>query len=239
MKNLYDTMKGPILAFLLGGIAAQGAVAEEVCEPFGDDRVNPEIMGGMLEAAEDGYLYRIQPATSQVGFCVTSVFAPVNGQFDEFRGGLAWQPVSEGDSQALVIVRTDSLHTESAIIDKLIKGAGFFDAENHPEILFVSKGIKWITPKTALMHGDLTLRGVTRPVEFAVELVEGESRPGEVQNVTVKATTINRFDFGISKMSALVKNDVRLCLSIDAVRFSPDSPVIDTRSAARTGQGNA
>ncbi|MCG6868846.1 MAG: YceI family protein [Gammaproteobacteria bacterium] len=240
MKTLFDMMIGAILAFLLGGIAVHGVAAEEICEPFDDDRVNPEILAGMLEAAQDGYLYRIQPATSKVGFCVTSMFAPVNGQFDEFRGGLAWQPVAEGHSQALVMVRTDSLHTENALVDKIIKGEGFFDAKRHPEILFVSRGIKWTTPKTAVMHGDLTLRGVTRPVDFAVELAEGESRPGKVQNVTVKATTsINRSDFGIGKMSRLVKDDVRLCLSIDAIRVSPESLKLDTRSATRTGQGAA
>ena len=240
MKTFSNMMKGLIVAYLLGGVAFHGVTAEEICEPFEDDRVNPEILAGMLEAAQDGYLYRIQPATSKVGFCVTSLFAPVNGQFDEFRGGLAWQPVGEGHSQALVMVRTDSLHTENALVDKIIKGEGFFDAKRHPEILFVSRGIKWTTPKAAVMHGDLTLRGVTRPVDFAVELVEGESRPGKAQNVTVKATTtINRSDFGISKMSGLVKDDVRLCISIDAARFSPESLKLDTRSAARTGQGAA
>lgn len=54
MKTFFDTTKGLILAYLLGGIAFHGVTAEEICEPFEDDRVNPEILAGMLEAAQDG-----------------------------------------------------------------------------------------------------------------------------------------------------------------------------------------
>ncbi|MGB5299917.1 MAG: hypothetical protein WBN48_14440, partial [Thiogranum sp.] len=58
------------LLLIKGVFGSFAAVAEDLCAPFQDGRIDESVMSTMINAAESGYLYRIQASTSQVGFCV-------------------------------------------------------------------------------------------------------------------------------------------------------------------------
>jgi len=122
----------------------------------------------------------------------------------------------------MVLVKTASLDTDGSMIEYLLKGQRFFDVENYPEILFVSSDFKWTSDTTGIMKGDLTLHGVTRPVTFKVTLFPvktGGEKP--VEKVLVKAgTIIRRSDFGMDTLSRVVNDNVELCMSVEAVRYS-------------------
>jgi polyisoprenoid-binding protein YceI len=120
----------------------------------------------------------------------------------------------------MVMVKTASLETDHPAIDRLIKGEHFFDTRNYPEILFVSTGFEWTGARSAVLAGNLTLHGETRPVIFKVELTNiTEDMAGRTDMVLFKATTaINRSDFGMDTLSSLVSDTVRLCLSVEAVK---------------------
>jgi polyisoprenoid-binding protein YceI len=203
--------------------AAMLAMADEgeLCEPFKDGVVDESLVSNMLAAAEDGHLYQIRKASSQVGFCVDSKFDEVVGSFGEFRGGLALGTPDSSNGQTMVVVKTASLETDHAVIDPLIKGERFFDTGNYPEILFVSSGFEWTGARSAVMTGDLTLHGETRPVVFNVELTNiTEKMAGQTDMVLFKATTsINRSDFGMDTLSSMVSDTVRLCLSVEAIKY--------------------
>jgi polyisoprenoid-binding protein YceI len=204
-------------------LAAMPAMAtdEELCSPFKEGVVDESLVSNMLSAAEDGHLYRIQKATSQVGFCVDSQFTKVAGTFREFQGGLALGTQDGSNGQTMVVVNTASLETDHAVIESVIKGERFFDVENYPEILFVSTGFEWTGAQSARLTGDLTLHGVTRPVVFEVELtnITGDLA-GRTDMVLFKATTsFQRSDFGMDTLSSLVSDTVRLCLSVEAVKY--------------------
>jgi polyisoprenoid-binding protein YceI len=204
-------------------LLAVPAMAEEgdLCAPFQDGVVEESLVSRMLSAADDGHLYRIRKDSSQVGFCVDSQFREVSGTFGEFRGGLALGIPDDSDGQTMVVVKTASLETDHAAIDSLIKGKRFFDAENFPQILFVSSGFEWTGERSAILTGNLTLRGQTRPVRFDVELTNiSEDLAGETDVVLFKATTsIHRSDFGMDTLSSLVSDTVRLCLSVEAIKY--------------------
>jgi len=203
--------------------AAMLAMADdgELCEPFKDGVVDESLVSDMLAAAEDGHLYQIRKASSQVGFCVDSQFREVAGTFREFQGGLALGTPDGSNGQTMVVVNTASLETDHAVIDPLIKSERFFDTRNYPEILFVSSGFEWTGARSARLSGDLTLHGVTRPVVFEVELTNlTEDLAGQTDMVLFKATTsINRSDFGMDTLSSLVSDTVRLCLSVEAIKY--------------------
>jgi polyisoprenoid-binding protein YceI len=210
-----------LLAVLVLPVAMPTMAAdEELCEPFKDGVVEESLVSNMLAAAEDGHLYQIKEASSQVGFCVDSQFDEVVGTFGEFQGGLALGTTDGSNGQTMVVVNTASLETDHAVIDPLIKGERFFDTGNYPEILFVSSGFKWTGARSAVLTGDLTLHGETRPVVFNVELTNiTEKMAGQTDMVLFKATTaINRSDFGMDTLSSLVSDTVRLCLSVEAVK---------------------
>ena len=197
------------------------AVAEDLCAPFEDGRIDESVMSTMLNAAEAGYLYRMQASTSQVGFCVDSAFQRVEGVFQEFQGGMALLPEADKTGQTVVVIRTDSLDTKGALVENLIRSPRFFDVANYPEILFVSTDFEWTSPTRAVLRGNLTLHGVTKPVIFKVELSGSEGKQvGEAENILVKATTtIHRSDFGMDTLSRLVSDSVQLCMSIKAKKY--------------------
>jgi polyisoprenoid-binding protein YceI len=197
------------------------AVAEDLCAPFEDGRIDESVMSTMLNAAEAGYLYRMQASTSQVGFCVDSAFQRVEGVFQEFQGGMALLPEAGKTGQTVVVIRTDSLDTKGALVENLVRSSRFFDVANYPEILFVSTDFEWTSPTRAILRGNLTLHGVTKPVIFKVELSGSEGKQvGEAENILVKATTtIHRSDFGMDTLSKLVSDSVQLCMSIKAKKY--------------------
>lgn len=209
------------IGFLLALMIAPASAEVDVCAPFKDGIVDDTIVSKMLAAADDGYLYRIEAATSKVAFCVDSPVGLVEGEFKEFAGGLTFlkQQAADGD-QALVLVRTASLETDGALIEKMLKGKKFFDVKNFPEILFVSTGFRWVSDTEAVLLGNLTMHGVTREVGFHVELIEQPSEHEHEQHILVKATTlIHRSQFGLTAMSPMVSDSVNLCMSVDAVKY--------------------
>ena len=218
----------PLALFVLGwvllSVGLQGlAGEEELCAPFLHGKVDLSRVEAMRNAAKGGHLYRIQPDTSRVGFCVDSQFSVVKAEFKDFQGGMTLWPDHPGDKeQAMVLVKTASLDTDGSMIEYLLKGQRFFDVENYPEILFVSSDFKWTSDTTGIMKGDLTLHGVTRPVTFEVTLFPvktGGEKP--VGKVLVKAgTIIRRSDFGMDTLSRVVNDNVELCMSVEAVRYS-------------------
>lgn len=208
---------------LLTGAGLATAEEGNLCSAFKEGVVDESLLATMLSAADNGHLFRIQPTSSQVGFCVDSKLSRITGNFRDFQGGMSLDPGSNasGNGQTMVLIKADSLDTEGAIINSLLKSEKFFDVENHPELLFVSNGFEWTGPDTAVLKGDLTMRGITKPVIFNVTLEAFDAKPnGKAQKILVKATTtINRVDFGIEGLSSLVDSNVQLCMSVEALKY--------------------
>jgi polyisoprenoid-binding protein YceI len=204
-----------------GQLQAEEAEEVELCEPFKDGVVNESMLETMLSAAEDGHLYRIQQASSKVGFCVDSKLSRIEGDFHDFQGGIALDTGDTADGQTMVLIRAASLDTRGAFIENMLKSESFFDVENHPEILFVSNGFKWTGPESAVLKGQLTMRGITKPVIFNVTLTALDDKQVKLaEKILVKATTtINRADFGMDTLASMVNNDVQLCMSVEALKF--------------------
>lgn len=226
--NINTILKRMLVALVVMGslsLVSANADGDDICAPFKNNKVDESLVASMLDAAESGYLYRIKEDTSQVGFCVSSGWTEVKGDFHDFSGGLTLMPddnvTSRSGDQAMVIIRTASLDTRSTTVENLIKGESFFDVVKYPEILFVSHRFERTGRDTAKILGDLTVRGVTRPVTFQVTLTPVKQVGNNiVERMLVKAkTTIERSDFGMDKMPGLVSDTVTLCISAEAVRY--------------------
>jgi polyisoprenoid-binding protein YceI len=210
---------------MLGWLPLSQAASEntELCAPFKDSNVDEALVSSMLQAAKDGYLYRIRKDSSRVGFCVDSEFSRVEAVFRDFSGGLALTPAerSANAQQAMVVIRTESLDTSGSIVENLIKSERFFDVETYPEILFVSHSFEWLDKDKAKIHGDLTVHGVTRPVALEVTLIPQQKQPGSSEEtMLIKASTvIKRSDFGMDSLSTLVSDQVELCMSVEVLRY--------------------
>ena len=222
-----NSVKNIFFGLVLSVFSASAVAEDDVCAPFKDGVVDGSVVSKMLAAANDGHLYRINPSSSKIGFCVDSPLGLIEGEFKEFTGGLTFlQENAATDEQALVMVNTASLETDGPFIEGMLKGRKFFDVDNYPEILFVSTGFKWVSRTEAVLLGELTMHGVTKAVGFHVELIEQpvDDEPGSLgqeQRIMVKAMTrIRRSEFGLTALSPMVGDSVNLCMSVDAVKYS-------------------
>jgi polyisoprenoid-binding protein YceI len=208
---------------LLAGQANTLADEEELCAPFKNSAVDQSLIALMLASAEEGGLFRIEAASSTVGFCAHSAVGRIEAEFTAFQGGVSLPASQQPDyGQTLVRVEAGSLSTSGSILDHLLKSESFFDVERFPEILFVSTDLRWLTPTRGVLEGRLTLRGVTRPVTFDVELLGLNGMPvRQAEKVRVKATTtIHASEFGMEAVPKFAQDSVELCMQVDAIRYS-------------------
>jgi len=219
MRIITNNIKAILMGiFMLAASVPAHAKDDNVCAPFKDANIDQNMLSLMLQAATDGDLYRIKPGSSKMGFCVNSPVGKVKAEFRNFKGGLALDDFMQ-QGASLVRIDVDSLETDSGFIEAMLKSESFFDAEQYPDIIFVSTGIEWMSDNKGVLKGDLTMHGVTKAVAFYVDLKKTETASGE-EAVTVKATTtVQRSEFGMFTLLPAVDDRVSLCMSIDAYRL--------------------
>jgi polyisoprenoid-binding protein YceI len=169
--------------------------------------------------------FRIDPAHTNVGFVATHMmFTKVRGNFTDVSGTVT---VAENPTDSLVeiTVRTASVTTGSEDRDNHLRSADFFDVENYPEMTFRSTNIRHVGEADFAVTGDLTIRGVTKPVEFTVtfEGVGVNTYGAEVAGISGR-TEVNREDWGLTWNAALeaggvlVGRKVTLAIEIQGAR---------------------
>ena len=140
--------------------------------------------------------YALDIAHTEIGFTVRHLMTKVRGVFTDFSGEIVVKDSIE-ESTANVSVELASVHTRSEQRDGHLRSGDFFDAENSPKMTFVSTGIK---PEgdDYVVAGELTIKGVTKPIEFAVEFL-GVDQNAEGQKVIgfEGSASISRKDWGI------------------------------------------
>ena len=145
----------------------------------------------------------IDDVHTHIGFSVKHMMvATVRGQFKAYRGTLALDPADFARSRFEGEIDVASIDTGNGQRDDHLRTGDFFDAANHPKITFKSTKIE---PKSGgsedeyLVHGDLTIRGVTKPVALEVEYLGTSKNPwGKTVAGRSAHATINRRDFGVS-----------------------------------------
>lgn len=218
MKILIHTIKPFLLSLMLGIPFYVHAEEVELCAPFKDAPISQNVLATMLQAAEDGNLYRVKPNTSKMGICINSPVGKVEVEFSDFKGGLILKEKGQ-HGQTMMSIAVDSLSTDSYVIQTMLKGESFLDSERYPNITFVSTGIEWLTDTKAVLKGNLSMHGVTKAVAFYVDMHKLKSHEGE-DIVTVKATTtIQRSQFNMFTLSPMIDDRVSLCMTIDAYRY--------------------
>ena len=191
------------------------------CELAENIQIKPAIMATMLEAANKGYLYRVETSTSNVTFEVNHFpFSTVEGRFNKFEGGMVLPEGRVQPRQALFIIKVDSVATGDDELNDYIKSDVFFNAMQFPVILFVSTGFEVINESTARLIGELTLHGMTRPLVFNVHMNTAKNYNSDMsQRITMIASAeIQRSDFGMHGLQVFVSDTVRFNLKIDVSR---------------------
>ncbi|HEY7049146.1 MAG TPA: YceI family protein [Jatrophihabitantaceae bacterium] len=153
------------------------------------------------ELRPPGYVvgsWTVDPVHSYVGFAIKHMMVSrVRGHFTSFSAQLTTTEAPLG-SQVSASIDVSSIDTNNALRDDHIRSADFFDAANHPTMTFRSAGIR-MEQGRYYIDGDLTIRGVTRPITLVAEPPEfGHGPDGGVKAGISATAEINRSDFGVS-----------------------------------------
>jgi polyisoprenoid-binding protein YceI len=171
--------------------------------------------------------WKIDPAHSIAEFKVKHMMiANVKGQFSKVSGALSLDEGDLANSRVEATIEAASIHTRDEQRDAHLKSADFFDVEKFPTLHFKSSGISIVRDGELSVEGDLTIRGVSRKVRFAVE---GPTPPvkdpwGNTRVAVSAITKINRKDFGLTWNAALetggilVGDDVTITLEVEFVK---------------------
>jgi polyisoprenoid-binding protein YceI len=168
-------------------------------------------------------VYNVDPSHSNVGFEVRHMgIATVRGRFGAFEGTID----ASGDAPVLKgTVDVATIDTGDANRDGHLKGPEFFDADQHPQISFHSTATEVGGAGQITLRGEITIKGITKPIELTGEVAENGEDPWGNERVGLELTSaIDRRDFDLKwnqtlpNGNLLVANEVKLLVSVSAVK---------------------
>ncbi|MBI3450032.1 MAG: polyisoprenoid-binding protein [Acidobacteria bacterium] len=191
-------------------------------------------------AVADVENYRIDPGHSSVGFKVQHMLSKVPGRFMKYSGTIAVDPKDLATAKIAVEIDPASINTDNSGRDESVRSAEFFDVEKFPKMAFESTSVVPTGATHAAVKGNLTLHGVTRPVELDVEILGFAADPWGGYRAAFEAKgVINRKDFGMTwnkvldSGGLLVGESVEIDLNVEAVRQGAAAPA---KAGAKSGR---
>jgi len=172
-----------------------------------------------LPALADTTTWQIDPNHANAQFFVKHLgISTVQGEFTKVTGTVTIDNSDISKSTVDVTIPADTVYTRVTMRDNDLKSQHFLDVAQYPDITFKSTSVSKTGDDTYDVNGDLTIRGVTKPVTLKVSDV---SKPVDVKMMGgwrqgAHATlTINRQDFGVSADPGMVGNEVRILIDIE------------------------
>ena len=173
--------------------------------------------------------YNIDPAHSIIGFSIRHLeIAWVEGRFKDFKGTVRFDESDVTKSTVEFSAKIESIDTGVEPRNAHLRTADFFDAAKYPEMTFKSTRVERKGGDKYVLHGDFTLKGVTKPVALPFTVTGAVKDPWGNTRFGVSAQTkIDRRDYGITWGKALenggldVGNEVTIDLQLEAVKPAP------------------
>ena len=165
----------------------------------------------LAQTAQPGQ-YKIDPehtlATFEVGHLGIS---KMDGRFNKISG--TYDLDASGNGKVKVEIPTASIDTNHAERDKHLRGPDFFNAAQFPVLSFEGK------KQNDQLNGQLTMRGVTKPVTFKVQTIGAGKDPwGGYRSGFQATTTVKRSDFGITYMPDGIPDEVSIKLNVEGIK---------------------
>ena len=168
--------------------------------------------------------WQIDPARSEVRFTVRKLgFEDVTGVFRESEGEIRYDPANPGASSIQWRVRVASVRTDESNRDESLRGQDYFQADRHPQLSFVSRAVRPRSDGALDVSGDITIRGITRPLTVVV-------RPRSTTTGFAFETDfeVDRYDFGVvggSVLGRLISRQVRVHILAATIPVGPSASV--------------
>jgi polyisoprenoid-binding protein YceI len=172
--------------------------------------------------------YVVDQVHSNIGFVARhAMVTKVRGTFDDFEATAHLEAEDPSRSTVNVVIQAVSVDTRNDQRDAHLRSNDFFDMANYPEITFVSTAVEKVDDEHYKLTGDLTIRGVTKPVTIAFEFLGAATDPyGNLRLGFEGSVQVNRKDWGVNWNAALeaggvlVSEKVTLEFEIAAIKQS-------------------
>ncbi len=140
-------------------------------------------------------------------------------RFDKTSGTITLDRAAKTGS-VNVVIDAKSVNTGYPLFNEHIQGEDFFDTAKYPTITFKSKALKFDGDKLASVDGDLTIKGVTKPVTLAVTSFHCMPHPMRKKDAcgANAITKIKRSEFNAGKHAPYVSDEVTLTIPVEAVK---------------------
>ena len=165
---------------------------------------------------------------SSVGFSVNHFFTPVNGQFDDYKVVLNFDPENLEGSSINAEIKVASVNTDNGKRDTHLQSGDFFDAEKYPTMTFISNKIISKGENDFVAQGKLKIKNVEKDVELPFKLLGIKKLPEKMQKMmggvkqisSYQATLkINRNDYDVGTGSwaatLVVGNEVTINIVVE------------------------
>jgi len=167
----------------------------------------------------------IDPSHSEIFFKVRHlVIATVTGRFEKFEGTLVSESDDFSNARIEFTADVDSINTNARDRDTHLKSVDFFDAANHPKLMFKSKSFKKEKDSRYKLIGDITIRGITSELILDVEYGGAMKDPWGNEKVGFELEgKLNRKQFGLKwdaiteAGGAVVGDEVKLQLNVELI----------------------
>ena len=214
----------PLLALMAAGWLSLSA------SPAAAQSDSPAAPGGSAAALPAGLVeYEVDPSHTQVMFKVRHMgISTVTGRFSRFAGTFAYDPENPAASWLTATIDAASIDTDNDRRDNHLRSSDFFAADSYPTLTFESTSVEPAGDGRLKVSGDLSIRGVTKPVVLDVVL-EGAAlgQGGRPMTGWTAETTVDRMDYGL-KWNRLteaggwvVADEVRILLEVEARATQP------------------
>ena len=177
-----------------------------------------------VSAAPDAYL--LDPTHTRIAFRVSHAgFSQALGTFEGATGTLAFDEADPGTASLELTLPVASLDLGDDDWNRKVLDGTFFDAQALPQARFVSTEVAATdTPNVLRVRGDLTIHGVTRPVEFEATVNAVKRHPLTFRRTAGFSAVlkISRSEFGMDAWKSVVGDEVEILVELEAVRGRSD-----------------
>ena len=170
--------------------------------------------------------YDIDATHSELSFRIRHLLGRVSGGFGQWGGTIVIDSLNPANSVVNVSIKTATIDTQNERRDAHLRSPDFFAADSFPTITF--RSTKVVKQGSALtVHGDLTLRGRTKPVVLTGEYAgQFKDAQGAVRTAFTATTKIDRTDFGLAwnravETGAMLGDEVTIDIAVQAVKQQP------------------
>jgi len=158
------------------------------------------VWGAFSSQAQQAKEWTLDKAHTSVTFDVKHFFSTVNGNFTEYDGSFYFDPDKLSASKFTFNIPVSSINTNNKKRDADLVSDNFFNAEKYPEIKFVSTKFEKKSATEFIVHGDLTIKDITKNVAIPFEItgqMEHPMRKGTKLIGLSFNTSLNRTDYKV------------------------------------------